>query len=257
MQGTMVKAWIGALALLAGGCVSAQRHSALEQRLAQEREDRSRMAQALLGVEQANQGLRQEVEQERARATAAAQAAKQEREQLASSHQALDAAQQKVAALEKAQKGLSRQLDQTMRDLARQAGIEYDAASGRLKLTGQVLFDAGQARLHDRGQETLRKLAFALKGGGEWVRIEGHTDAEPVRATRGRWSHGNWELSGYRALEVLAFLEKEGVDGRRMQFVGCGPYHPIDSNVSTEGKSRNRRVEIYVLPPRLASPQER
>ena len=55
-------------------------------------------------------------------------------------------------------------------------------------------------------------------------------------------------LSAARALEVLALLESAGVTGERLHFAGRGPHKPVATNDTNAGKSRNRRVEIYVLP---------
>ena len=63
----------------------------------------------------------------------------------------------------------------------------------------------------------------------------------------------NWELSTARALTAVHFLtEKAGVDPRRVGAVGYGEYRPIADNSTPEGRARNRRIAITILPDELA-----
>jgi chemotaxis protein MotB len=55
-------------------------------------------------------------------------------------------------------------------------------------------------------------------------------------------------LSTDRANKVVRYLiEKEGMDGRRFQAVGCGEFRPIDTNSTPEGRQKNRRVNILIV----------
>jgi chemotaxis protein MotB len=76
------------------------------------------------------------------------------------------------------------------------------------------------------------------------VRIEGHTDNTPVSTPQ---YPSNWELSTARAMTVLRyFVAKDYVIPRKIEAVGKGPYFPIASNDTPEGRAANRRVEIYL-----------
>jgi chemotaxis protein MotB len=58
----------------------------------------------------------------------------------------------------------------------------------------------------------------------------------------------NWELGAVRAVNVVRFFQKEsGIDPLRMSAVSYGPYRPIASNKSEEGRAKNRRIEIILI----------
>lgn len=236
------------LAMLATGCVSSQRYAALEMRYESEQTARAGLSSRVDALQKQKAALSAELSVTRSKLDEANRRYHTQLEETGRQNKKLALAHKKMASMEEKQQGLSKKLEKAMQDLARQEGIDYEPGSGRLKLSAQVLFEPGQSALSANGRQALAKLAEALKGGREWLRVEGHTDADPVRKTRARWRHGNWELSGYRALAVLAVLEQEGVEGQRMRFVGRGPYAPSASNLTEVGKAQNRRVEIYILP---------
>jgi outer membrane protein OmpA-like peptidoglycan-associated protein len=72
------------------------------------------------------------------------------------------------------------------------------------------------------------------------IRIEGHTDNVGNDAT-------NLELSKQRADAVFEYIISKGIDARRLITEGFGETRPIDTNTTTTGKARNRRVEFHIL----------
>jgi outer membrane protein OmpA-like peptidoglycan-associated protein len=72
------------------------------------------------------------------------------------------------------------------------------------------------------------------------LRIEGHTDNEGG-------DEANLELSRQRALSVRKYLESKGIASQRLESVGLGETHPIDTNRTPEGRARNRRVEFHIV----------
>lgn len=122
---------------------------------------------------------------------------------------------------------------------------EYDAATGEMtvRVPGDVLFDPGVATLKPGSKATLDKIAAALNGdySGKQVRVEGHTDSDPLQRTRAQWID-NRALSSARAIAVTRYLESKGVSPKRIASIGYGEYHPRGSD-----KSKNRRVEIIVV----------
>jgi chemotaxis protein MotB len=59
----------------------------------------------------------------------------------------------------------------------------------------------------------------------------------------------NWELSTARATNVVRFMqERVGIPPERLQAVGLAEFHPIATNDTPEGRSKNRRIEILLLP---------
>ena len=93
----------------------------------------------------------------------------------------------------------------------------------------------------DVAKSTLDKVALSLKKdyAGKKVRIEGHTDADPIKYSK--WK-SNQDLSVARAAAVKAYLVKKGVDPSIIVAQGYGS----DKPKSTKDKAVNRRVDIVV-----------
>ncbi len=114
-----------------------------------------------------------------------------------------------------------------------------------IRLMGETAFSSGRIELRPKMKEFLRKLAPLLieQTTGDIV-VAGHTDNVPVKTREFR---SNLELSLSRAAQVTNFLsDKAGVDPKRMAPMGFAEHRPIDSNETTQGKQRNRRVEIIL-----------
>ena len=58
----------------------------------------------------------------------------------------------------------------------------------------------------------------------------------------------NWELAGARSARVVRLLEEEGVASVQLISLSFGENHPVESNDTEEGRSRNRRIEIILRP---------
>ncbi len=118
-----------------------------------------------------------------------------------------------------------------------------------IKLTSEVLFGSGSARIKPAGQKVLSIIAESLNAYPDRaISIEGHTDNVPV-IHNARYE-SNWELSAARALAALNYFQQnDRVDPKRLKLVGYGQYHPVSSNETDEGRKRNRRIEIRMLPP--------
>ena len=93
------------------------------------------------------------------------------------------------------------------------------------QVEGAVLFEPGQATLKDTGQETLRKLIPELVKTGRNVRVDGHTDSDPI--ARSKW-RTNLQLSAERASVVGEFLTGNGIPNERLFVAGFGEYRPHD-----------------------------
>ncbi|MGA2642699.1 MAG: OmpA family protein, partial [Spirochaetia bacterium] len=77
------------------------------------------------------------------------------------------------------------------------------------------------------------------------VVIEGHTDT--VTPNPVRWPGGNWELAAERSVAVLQTLEDYGVPAERLSASSYGDTRPVQSNLTEEGRSFNRRVDIVIV----------
>ena len=78
--------------------------------------------------------------------------------------------------------------------------------------------------------------------------VEGHTDNTPIRSVSGRKYKDNLELSFLRAKAVAGILAKKNIPFERIFVVSFGDTRPIASNETPEGRARNRRVEIKLVP---------
>jgi chemotaxis protein MotB len=122
---------------------------------------------------------------------------------------------------------------------------ELDPRGAVLRFSDRVLFESGSASLSHEGLEVLDLIALTLNHIDNLVVVEGHTDDLP---TNGKGFATNWELSTYRATQVLRWL----VQGRRLpaprfSAAGYADTHPRVFNDTTEHRALNRRVEIIII----------
>jgi len=120
-----------------------------------------------------------------------------------------------------------------------------------IQLTSDILFSPGSAQINLDGQKVLSIIAESLNAYPDrFISVEGHTDNLPIVLNTRYQS--NWELSTARGLAaVIYFQQNSQVDPKRLKVVGYGQYHPLSSNKSAEGRQRNRRIEIKILPPEI------
>ena len=124
-----------------------------------------------------------------------------------------------------------------------------------VNLMDKILFASGKAEIKTDGKRVLDKIAqaFLNRYPDREIRVEGHTDNVPFRGS----VLNNWDLSTQRAISAVRYLQtRAGVDPARLAAVGYAYYRPIDTNKTPKGRSRNRRIEIIVMPPKQAEAQE-
>lgn len=121
-----------------------------------------------------------------------------------------------------------------------------------ISLPGDVLFDSGRETLKKEGNEILMKVAGIIKADasllGRDYQVAGHTDAKPLA---GGIFRDNWGLSLMRAREVLLYLVSEkggGLPNERWSAAGFGDTDPIAPNDTDEGRQKNRRCDLIVVP---------
>jgi len=113
------------------------------------------------------------------------------------------------------------------------------------QMESPVFFDTADARIKKEAYPILSMIGEFIKGLPNDIRVEGHTDSRPINTPQ---FPSNWELSITRATNVLRYMQTTiKVAPRRLSAVGYGPYHPIVSNDTVSGMSRNRRVEIIII----------
>jgi chemotaxis protein MotB len=134
----------------------------------------------------------------------------------------------------------------------RAGNLKLEEIQGRLTVSvlDKIVFNAGGVDINPAGKAVLDKLAKLLKGiTDKRIQVEGHTDNVPVRPRASLRYKDNWELSTLRAASVVRYLhEKGGVDPTLLSSVGYGPYQPVTTNKTPEGRRKNRRIEIVLTP---------
>jgi chemotaxis protein MotB len=108
------------------------------------------------------------------------------------------------------------------------------------------LFDPGKTDLKPAGQEAIKQVTTILAGiEGRKFQVTGHTDAQKIKSGKFK---SNWELSTQRAVEVVHFMAKNGMDEKRLSAAGYADTLPVADNGNEDGRRQNRRIEIVVVP---------
>lgn len=124
--------------------------------------------------------------------------------------------------------------------------VAIDRGRMVIQLPQDILFESGSATLGADGRSTLGEVAEVLADIDDRnFQVEGHTDDVPIATAR---FPSNWELSTARALSVVRLLVDRGVTPGTLSGAGYGEYRPVAPNDSPEGRRRNRRIEIVMLP---------
>lgn len=156
----------------------------------------------------------------------------------------LEAKEQQIAQLSVVQERLSGELETEV--AMRQVDVQRLADGIRLNVSDDLLFPSGSAALGAKGREVLGRIASELDPASQIISVVGHTDSFmlPPRL-RGQYPT-NWELAGARAAIVVRALSEAGVPPPSLRAVSRGPFAPIASNETREGRAKNRRTEIIV-----------
>ncbi len=169
---------------------------------------------------------------------------------------------QRAAALERI-KARFESLRKKLEELTK-LGLKIDIRKNRMviSLPGDVLFASGKDTLEKEGVEILGKVAKVIREDPDLAKrtyqVAGHTDNEPISsyATKKQFKD-NWGLSLMRAREVLLFLVGDPEDEKNpggglavsnWAASGYGDTDPIAENDTPEGREKNRRVELIMMP---------
>ena len=147
-------------------------------------------------------------------------------------------------ALDKVANGISTAMSDLIRSnlvIVRRNGTTIE-----VEIRTDILFPSGSATLSPSAVEVIRKLAQSLASLPNPVRVEGHTDSQPIDTAA---FPSNWELSAARAASVVHLIANSGIDPARLSVIGRAQYSPAQSNATLAGRNANRRVLIAILPP--------
>jgi chemotaxis protein MotB len=132
-------------------------------------------------------------------------------------------------------------------------GLAVNIRNNRMviSLPGDVLFDSGKETLKKEGKEILTKVAQVIRADSSLLsrqyQVSGHTDSQAYRGT----FRDNWGLSLMRAREVLLYLVDDkdtSLPAKNWSAAGFGDTDPVADNASADGRMKNRRCELIVVP---------
>jgi type VI secretion system protein ImpK len=107
------------------------------------------------------------------------------------------------------------------------------------------MFASGSDKLEPEFVPLMERIGKALQDQPGVAVITGHTDSVPIKKSLRFPS--NYHLSVARAESVKNIVAAELSDSSRVTSEGRGENEPIADNSTTEGKRKNRRIELIVL----------
>lgn len=127
--------------------------------------------------------------------------------------------------------------------------VTIDSRGLVISLSAVSFFASGDATINRAKLPVLDSVLQVLNPLPNQMRVEGFTDSIPISNQR---FTDNWDLSAARAGNVLRYvIDHSSVPPEHLSLAGYGPYRPVGSNDTEEGRSLNRHVDI-IIPPLLA-----
>lgn len=173
------------------------------------------------------------------------------------SHEKQRLVEEKQRALEEKEKAIAElkgtynKLVNELQEEIKKGEIEVTQLRDKLTLSmvEKILFDSGSAEIKKEGKKVLDRVVEILKNVKDrQINIEGHTDNVPISPRLAQKFPTNWELSTARATNVVRYLQEKGIDPALLSATGYAEYRPVASNDTEEGRAKNRRIEIVLVP---------
>lgn len=156
----------------------------------------------------------------------------------------------KMEEARKTSKTYEEMLDKMKHEIS-QGQVTISELKGKLtvNMVDAILFDSGHAEVKQAGRAVLQKIVDILRNiKDKSIRVEGHTDNFHISGSLSRRYPTNWELSAARAVVVTRFFQQQGIDPALLSAVAYGQYRPVAGNDTEEGRAKNRRIEIILIP---------
>jgi len=117
-----------------------------------------------------------------------------------------------------------------------------------ISIADKLLFKSGSSVISSKAKDVLGKVADVITAQPELeVMVEGYTDNKKVISNAS--IKDNWDLSVKRATSVIRVLQNDfSIDPTRLVAAGRSEYKPLDSNDTVDGRARNRRTRIVLMP---------
>jgi len=136
---------------------------------------------------------------------------------------------------------------QSLKQLSVNLGMPDDFSVARTQdgfkavVPNPVLFASGDASLGEGVSPILDGIMKIAEQDHLSIQVEGHTDNLPIHTAE---FPSNWELSTMRAVNILRYLQQNGIPPGRLAAIGFSEYRPAAGNDTPEGRQKNRRIEI-------------
>lgn len=144
------------------------------------------------------------------------------------------------------------EIEHNLKEQIEKGDIKIKQFEGKLEVTfaNKILFSSGSVKIKAKGKELLSTLADSLREvKGKNIVVEGHTDDVKIGKSLQSKFPSNWELSTARAAAIVRYLQDNaGIEPQRLTASGFGQFQPVATNKTAEGRSRNRRIEIILVP---------
>jgi type VI secretion system protein ImpK len=128
---------------------------------------------------------------------------------------------------------------------ADKASAEQTANVITVRVGNVLLFESGFATVLDQFKPIAKRVAETLEKEEGYIKVIGHTDNVPITSSRVRFP-SNYQLSIERAKNVAALFKPLLTKPERLQTDGKGESAPVADNATSEGRAKNRRVEIVI-----------
>ena len=148
------------------------------------------------------------------------------------------------------QKDAKREVKEKVEEILKESGLDAEGAveinerGVLLRLQGDLLFESGSVALNAKSLPLLDRLAVYSASITHPIEVDGHTDDVPILTAV---YPSNWELSAARSGSAVRYLAGKGVPAARMRATGHADTVPVAPNATSEGRAKNRRVEILFV----------
>lgn len=125
--------------------------------------------------------------------------------------------------------------------------IKVDKTVVFINISDKMLFSTGSTKISPKANAVLEKIALIIKSRPELeVMVEGYTDDVAIGTD---CITDNWDLSAKRATSVVRVMQQNfNIDPNKLIAAGRGQYNTLTNNSTAEGRMKNRRTRIILMP---------
>lgn len=123
------------------------------------------------------------------------------------------------------------------------AQLQIDGDWLEIELNSGLLFPSGSSSATLSAEAIMLAIYDVIGQASNFIRVRGYTDNQIIN---NEVFSSNWELSIFRATAILRVLEGLGLNPARMAIEGYGQYYPSESNLTKQGRARNRKVVVAI-----------